>query len=148
MTYRARKWVPYLERRFRLGTGGAVPDLDWDALESLNRTDFKRVDRVRELLLDGKEFDGSVYVLQGTSTYTVKLREYGSLFPLLLFLQRPRAYVDPQAFHPFVGPTGGPGFQDLPLLDTRSSGQFFVVVVQQTERDLTIYRRLYHGVRR
>ena len=50
------------------------------------------------------------------------------------------------AYHPFVGPAGGPGFDDLPLLDTESSSEFLVVVVvEDTEENLTYYRRLYYG---
>ena len=51
-----------------------------------------------------------------------------------------------ESFLPFVGPAGGPGFDDLPLLDTESSSEFLVVVVEETDGDLTYYRRLYYGV--
>ena len=146
MDYRVRQWTPYLERRFRLGPGGSVPDLDWDALESLDGADAARRDRVRELLVGDRVFHGAVYVLHGRAIDPVKLPEFPNMSLQKRLFQRPARHANPKSYHPFVGPAGGPGFDDLPLLDTESPSEFLVVVVEETEGDLTYYRRLYYGV--
>ncbi len=146
MDYRMRQWTPYLERRFRLGPGGRVPHLDWDALESLDGTDVADRDRVRELLVGDRVFHGTVYVLHRGAIHAVKLPEFPNVFLQKPLFRRPVRHGNLDSFHPFVGPAGGPGFDDLPLLDTESSSEFLVVVVEETEGDLTYYRRLYYGV--
>ena len=146
MDYRMRQWTPYLERRFRLGPGGRAPDLDWDALESLDATDVADRDRVRELLVGDRMFHGAVYVLHRGAIHTVMLPEIPSMSLQKPLFRRPTEHSNPESYHPFVGPAGGPGFDDLPLLDTESPSEFLVVVVEETEGDLTYYRRLYYGV--
>lgn len=150
LDYRARQWTPYLERSFRLG-GESVPDLDWDALESLDGTDVFLRDRVRERLLGDRVVNGSVFVLNRGEVHVVKhdmARDLWSAFVETCLFERPVPPSEPavnEPLHPLVAPSGGPGFGDLALLDPGNPREFLVVVVEEAGDDLILHRRLYYG---
>lgn len=154
MSYPVRQWTPYLERRFRLAPGGDAPDVDWDALETLDGTEVMDRERVRELLIGDRVIDASVFVLNGNALDIVERRIAKDLWSafvetaLFKRLSSSARAVDLEPARPFVGPSGGPGIDDLPLLDTTNPREFLVVLVKEVGEELVFYRRLYYGVGR
>lgn len=152
-TFRYQQYRPQLNRAFSLEPSESPPDLDWGAVTLKKVADSNNPYRLAEELYRGRRPAGSVYFL------------FGSRIRCLHPMQQPRALlvtsrtgemsllhracVRPREslfyYVSQISPNGAPNFEDLALLDPDDAKQWMVVVVEERDEHVYVYRCLYRG---
>jgi hypothetical protein len=135
-----RQWQPRLNRMFSFELPAVPVPANWREAAAA----FPDLNSFRTKLSGGKQFSGDIYRVVGNGLLTPDGATSGILPSNILM---PLCVDKPEGFTSIVSqisPTGGPNFDDAPLLDPDSHDSLLLVVTEAGD-DIVLYRRLFHG---
>jgi hypothetical protein len=150
------QWTPQLNRTFSIAPDVEAPQFDWGEFEVTVSELFKQRSTLKERLQQTFGADVTAWVYQGQRTEPIVgsrdvlsedqfvYTQYGQQMRTNFLKETSvRSGQGLYAVVSRLAPTGGPNFEDLPLLDSSDESQWLLVIAVPRDDDLLIYRKLY-----
>lgn len=150
------QWTPQLNRVFSIAPEVEPPPFDWDEFDVAPSEIWNRRMPLAVQLKQAFGPDVSAWVYHGQRSeriignrdllsedqfvYTPYHRQIKTNFLQETSVRSGRGMY---AVVSHLAPTGGPNFEDLPLLDSSDESQWLLVVAVPSGSDLLVYRKLY-----
>jgi hypothetical protein len=150
--YTARRfvaqWRPVMHREFSFEPPDHCPPLDWESIGAAVAADPEDAGALLATALSEQGFEGDLFHASG-GRLTCLHRADPDRQPPAFIVTTLRETCSGRGEGLFglvhqISPTGGSGFDDLPLLDVTDRDQYMIVAVQQVGPDYYIFRRVYH----